>query len=167
MNHAPLKIRRATRQDIPLIRDIAEKTWPEAFSNILSQGQISYMLNRMYHREVLSGEMKNHHLLYFLINDHQGFTSIEIDFDPEQKLAKIHKFYILPEFQRSGLGRKVMEFLAGLAREKEQKGLILNVNKYNSANRFYEKTGFEKWKSEVIDIGGGYMMDDYVLKKTL
>lgn len=167
MEQSPFQIRRATRQDIPLIRDIAEKTWPEAFSNILSQGQISYMLTRMYDQKVLRGEMKNHHLMYFLINDHQGFTSIEIDFDPERKLAKIHKFYILPEFQRSGLGRKVMEFLTRLAREKEQKGLILNVNKYNSANRFYEKTGFIKWKSELIDIGSGYVMDDYILIKNL
>jgi ribosomal protein S18 acetylase RimI-like enzyme len=45
--------------------------------------------------------------------------------------------------------------------------LFLNVNKYNSAIQFYHKIGFEIAKEEVIDIGNGFVMDDYVMEKQL
>jgi hypothetical protein len=43
----------------------------------------------------------------------------------------------------------------------------LNVNKYNSAQDFYKKLGFCIDYEEVIDIGNGYVMDDYVMEKEL
>jgi ribosomal protein S18 acetylase RimI-like enzyme len=43
----------------------------------------------------------------------------------------------------------------------------LNVNKYNSAVSFYEKMGFERIREMVLDIGQGYVMDDYVMQLRL
>ena len=43
----------------------------------------------------------------------------------------------------------------------------LNVNKYNSAVQFYEKLGFFRAKEMVLDIGNGYVMDDYVMQLNL
>ena len=44
----------------------------------------------------------------------------------------------------------------------------LTVNKYNSGTiAAYEKMGFEKVRPAVFDIGGGYIMDDYIMKKSL
>jgi ribosomal protein S18 acetylase RimI-like enzyme len=51
-----------------------------------------------------------------------------------------------------------------IAKTNNQKGIYLNVNKYNSAKFFYEKLGFTNVKEEVIDIGNGYVMDDYVME---
>ena len=48
--------------------------------------------------------------------------------------------------------------------ENNQKAIFLNVNKYNNAIHFYTKLGFTKVKDEVIDIGNGYVMDDYVME---
>ena len=45
--------------------------------------------------------------------------------------------------------------------------LELNVNKYNSAIAFYKKKNFRIIKEELIDIGEGYVMDDYVMRKAL
>ena len=46
--------------------------------------------------------------------------------------------------------------------------LFLNVNKYNEkAIAFYNKNGFEIVKEEVIDIGNGFVMDDYEFEKKL
>ena len=38
----------------------------------------------------------------------------------------------------------------------------LNVNKNNETTGIYEKLGFKRIRSEVIDIGKGFVMDDYV-----
>ena len=45
--------------------------------------------------------------------------------------------------------------------------LSLNVNCHNKAIQFYEKMGFRHVGSEKIDIGQGYVMDDFVMEKSL
>jgi hypothetical protein len=41
--------------------------------------------------------------------------------------------------------------------------LELNVNKYNKAKDFYYSQGFTLRREEVLDIGEGFIMDDFVL----
>ena len=43
--------------------------------------------------------------------------------------------------------------------------LQLQVNRDNKAKYFYEKLGFEVVRTQVFDIGQGYVMDDYVMEK--
>jgi hypothetical protein len=45
--------------------------------------------------------------------------------------------------------------------------IYLNVNKHNSAVEFYLKKGFIKDREMVLDIGNGYVMDDYVMRLML
>ena len=49
-----------------------------------------------------------------------------------------------------------------LGREAGAEVLTLNVNKRNSSVEIYERLGFTRIRSEVNDIGHGYVMDDYV-----
>ena len=52
--------------------------------------------------------------------------------------------------------------------ESKNNALFLNVNKHNqSAIGFYEKHGFFLVKKEVIDIGNGFIMDDFVFELEL
>jgi ribosomal protein S18 acetylase RimI-like enzyme len=71
---------------------------------------------------------------------------------------------VLPETQGTGLGRQFFELVKIKAIEQDQKAIFLNVNKRNYAIHFYTKLGFTKVKDEVIDIGEGYVMDDYVME---
>jgi len=48
---------------------------------------------------------------------------------------------------------------------KGASSLQLNVNRNNNAKVFYEKIGFAVIKEEDIDIGNGYLMNDYVMEK--
>jgi ribosomal protein S18 acetylase RimI-like enzyme len=82
----------------------------------------------------------------------------------EPNKTKIHKIYVLPETQGAGLGRKFFEFVKENAKDKQQKAIFLNVNKYNKALYFYEKLGFSIVKEEVIAIGNNYVMDDFVME---
>jgi ribosomal protein S18 acetylase RimI-like enzyme len=44
--------------------------------------------------------------------------------------------------------------------------LWLQVNKKNAAAiRFYQSAGFEVIREAAFDIGGGFVMDDYVIEK--
>ncbi len=51
----------------------------------------------------------------------------------------------------------------GFAAKKQ----FLNVNKHNSAKKFYESQGYKVYDEGVFDIENGYVMDDYLMEKML
>ena len=109
--------------------------------------------------------MDKGHVFYLAKDEKEnyvGFLSFEINSAPHK--TKIHKIYVLPETQGTGLGRQFFELVKQKAKENNQKAIFLNVNKYNSALHFYTKLGFSIVNDEVIDIGEGYVMDDYVME---
>lgn len=163
---AALTLRRAYEKDIPLIRDMSLKVWPQTYATILTPEQISYMLDMMYSEQSLAKQMKDKH--EFIIvddgNDPVGFASFSQD---EPGVYKLHKIYILPSLQGKGAGKFVIgEIIKAIAR-KGGKALQLNVNRNNKAKDFYEKLGFAVIREEDIDIGKGYFMNDYVMEKKI
>ncbi|MEP0711978.1 GNAT family N-acetyltransferase [Algoriphagus sp.] len=158
----------AKLEDLIHVQSIAQRTWPDTFKNILSPTQIEYMLNWMYSLQMLEEQLKDGYQ-FFLAEENEeklGFSGIEINNEPGK--TKIHKIYILPSAQGKGIGKKLIQLIKEIAIEHNQKSLLLNVNKYNqNAIAFYEYLGFVNIKAEVIDIGNGYVMDDYVFEMGL
>jgi ribosomal protein S18 acetylase RimI-like enzyme len=155
----------ATIEDLKIIQSIAHRTWPDTFGKILSQAQIDYMLHSFYDLPHLQEQNEKGHI--FLLADESGeklgFTGFEMNQEPGK--TKIHKIYILPDAQGKGIGKKLIQAITEIALENEQTNILLNVNKYNEgAIDFYENLGFINIKSEIIDIGNGYVMDDFVFE---
>lgn len=71
-NNNKMKVLEATPKDIPLIQDLAKRSWEMAYSKILSPGQISYMMAEMYSEKEISSQMENPDWRYFLIKDDEG-----------------------------------------------------------------------------------------------
>lgn len=69
--------------------------------------------------------------------------------------------------QDFGIGKILFEKVRDEAQKANQKAIFFNVNKYNNAQYFYKKLDFKIVKEEVIDIGRGYIMDDYVMEVKL
>lgn len=159
----------ATECDIKTIQELAYRIWPPTFKEILSLEQIAYMLDKMYSEDSLSKQMGKFVHRFFLLKEEKkaiGFMSVECGYQSTNK-TKIHKLYILPDKQGLGLGAKLINFAVEYAVLNNNFSLILNVNKYNIAARFYEKMGFEIIKEEKIPIGNDFFMDDFVFEKKL
>jgi hypothetical protein len=45
--------------------------------------------------------------------------------------------------------------------------VYLQVNKQNNAQQFYSKHGFTIREASILEIGGGYIMDDYIMELAL
>jgi ribosomal protein S18 acetylase RimI-like enzyme len=152
-----------------IIRGIASATWPITYGEILTQEQIEYMFEMMYSTNSLQ-EQATKQNLYFLLanveNSPLGFASYESNYNETMK-TKIHKIYILPSAQGKGIGKKLIDYIIDEAKMQQNTAVILNVNKYNKAQHFYTKIGFSIASEEIIDIGKGYVMDDYVMEKLL
>ena len=152
-------------EQLPIVIDLTKKIWPVAYGEILSKAQLDYMIHKFYNETALRELMQKGHVFYLAQDDkdnYVGFVSYEINSEPNK--TKIHKIYVLPEKQGTGLGRLFFELVKEKAIENHQCAIFLNVNKYNNAIHFYTKLGFTKVKDEVIDIGNGYVMDDYVME---
>lgn len=168
-NHEPssgLIVRPASVTDIPVIRDIAYRTWPYAYEALLGKEQVFYMLDKMYSTSALEHQMKNLHYFFLALKAYQpvGFTS----FSPVEKdIYKLQKLYVLPAEQKTGLGKTLLQTVETVSKSMGAKKLQLNVNRKNVAKSFYERNAFKVIGEEDIDIGGGYFMNDYVMEKDL
>lgn len=164
-------ITEATEQALPIIQDIAYRTWPATFGEILSPAQIDYMLNMMYSLDSLTAQIRDKKHVFLLAQESEsqaylGFISYEFDYKDQAK-TKIHKIYLLPASQGKGVGRLLIDKVATLATERANASLSLNVNKYNKAIQFYERMAFSTIDSETIDIGEGFLMEDHIMEKPL
>jgi diamine N-acetyltransferase len=162
-----MTIRPANVSDIPGIQLIAALTWPHAYADILSPRQVEYMLNMMYSYATLENQMlqEGHH---FFVAESEGKMLGFAGCSPyEDRVWKLHKLYVLPFQQKSGLGKSLLQTVEVFATEAGAEALVLNVNRQNNANAFYKHLGFEIDSIGDFDIGAGFFMNDYVMKKKL
>lgn len=148
---------------------IAKEAWPIAYGKILGREQLDYMLEMFYSTESLQEQAnaKQHHFIIARENTVPvGFASYELDCDGTNK-TKIHKIYILSNQQGKGIGKVLLDHITDKSKAENNEALFLNVNKYNPALHFYQKMGFGISREEIIDIGRGYVMDDYVMEKPI
>jgi ribosomal protein S18 acetylase RimI-like enzyme len=68
---------------------------------------------------------------------------------------------------KQGIGKALVECAKQVANTAKLDEIVLNVNRKNPAISFYQKINFEIDREEVIDIGEGFIMDDYIMKYTL
>lgn len=163
-----LLIRTAESDDIVAIQQIAALSWRETFLNILGAAQIEYMLKMMYGTETLQEQFLDPSYRYYLalVEDcAAGFCGVESSKKPD--IAKLHRLYILQHYQGLGIGAALLETAESFAKSAGNQTITLHVNKNNRARIFYEKNGFQITDEGVFDIGGGYVMDDFIMSKTI
>ena len=110
--------------------------------------------------------IKGHHFLLLSEDDkYLGFASYELNY--LSGITKLHKLYVLPETQGKGAGRLLMTKIEEAAASNNNDKVSLNVNRYNPAINFYLKNGYTKAGEEDINIGNGYLMEDFIMEKTV
>ena len=159
-----LTITHASLQDIPLIRELTMKVWPQTYTPILGDIQVAYMLEKFYTPEALATQMTDGSQQFIICYSDTEPVAFAAYSPVVSQSAKLHKIYILPGQQGKGIGKFIINHITTQIRPEGATSLTLNVNRYNtSAMAFYEKSGFKQILEEDIDIGGGYFMNDYVL----
>lgn len=160
-----MNTRPATEADIPLLRDLAQRIWRECYPGIITAEQIEFMLGWMYSEEEIRRQLAAG--IPWEIVEHDGAVIgyLSYQFEPDGRV-KISKLYVLPEQQRKGHGRQMLGHICAQARGLGASGVWLQVNKRNErAIGAYLKAGFHIEKEAVFDIGGGFVMDDYLMAR--
>lgn len=161
-------IKDANPEHIPVIQDIAERTWWPTYSSIVGAEQLRFMLDRIYGREPLEHVMSSGSQQFIILYDEntpQGFAAYGVR--PEDPtVSKLHKIYVLPETHGKGYGRVLIGEVIRRVGTGGIHTLDLNVNRHNKAINFYEHMGFKVLREEDVPIGP-YWMNDYVMRLTI
>ncbi|MDA8084355.1 MAG: GNAT family N-acetyltransferase [Nitrospiraceae bacterium] len=159
--------RKAAADDIPLIQDLARRVWREAYRRMLSWPQIDYMLEMMYSAEVIGREIEDG-IAWELILDRGrpcGFISYHPAGNHRVKLSKI---YIEQDSRGKSIAGEAIMRVVKYAADTGMTSVFLTVNRHNKrAVRAYEKNGFLITDSVVTAIGGGFVMDDYIMTRAV
>ena len=155
----------ATAEDIPMLRSLADCIWRESYAGVVSAEQMAYMIEWMYSEETIRREL-GEGVCWELVRlglEAVGYFSITFRADG---VAKLNKLYLLPKHQGRGLGQQMLARVFDLANDRGASEVRLQVNKANvRAQRAYERSGFVRIEEAVFDIGGGFVMDDYIMAR--
>lgn len=182
-------LKRAQLDDVPVIREIAHKAFPDTFGGILSPEQLEWMLDWMYSERVLTADIGSGHQEFYLgywegvpcgyisitapseeahakeADANASAADLEVVQASDLPIYKLNKIYLSPDFQGLGLGRRLwqeaVEIIKGM--EKGPCRMILQVNRDNDACAFYEHLGMTCIAEEDFVLEHGYEMNDYVM----
>ena len=155
-----------TKPDFKIISELASKIWTEHYTKIIGISQVEYMLNEFQSEVAIDGQSVEGFQYFIAYYDKipVGYLS----FIKKEDSLFLSKIYVLSLKRGKGVGKTMMEFLQQKAVDMHLKSISLTVNKNNTDSiKAYEKMGFANIESIVIDIGGGFVMDDFKMLKTL
>jgi ribosomal protein S18 acetylase RimI-like enzyme len=142
---API-IRPARTEDLPEIRDVLVRTWHATYDEWLGVGKVTEMTGRWHSLEalgrqldeVLSQPERRAFLVAELNGDIIATASGHLAIDEQ---VEVNRIYILPEYQRGGLGRRLLH--KTLAAFPDARRARLEVEPRNAqALAFYRRQGF-------------------------
>jgi ribosomal protein S18 acetylase RimI-like enzyme len=164
-----IRIVGATDDDLAAVAALAQVVWRKHYPGIITPEQIEYMLARGYARAALRRFLSEEGAgldLAHVDGRFAGFAAYHRSESPDE--LKLDKLYIDQQFQSQGVGRRLIEATEAAAHAQRRTTIILNVNKNNAqAIRAYARNGFVVREAVVVDIGAGFVMDDYIMAKRL
>ncbi|TBL78926.1 GNAT family N-acetyltransferase [Paenibacillus thalictri] len=156
-----------TEADVLSLVQLASEIWNEYFTAIISKEQIDYMLAKFQSIEAVTDQTRNQGYEYYFMavnGRNVGYMGVK----QEDGKLFLSKFYIQKEHRGFGYASKAMEFLVQLCEKRKLSAIWLTVNRYNDSTvAVYEKKGFRTVRTQVADIGNGFVMDDYVMEKAI
>lgn len=157
-----------TFEAIQTVAYLAHKIWNQHYVTIIGQQQVDYMLDKFQDEEAIKDQIENGYD-YFII-EHQknpcGYLALVLNNDDMKMM--ISKIYIDSDFRNLNLGSQLIDFSIDEAKKRGSKLIWLTVNKNNRKSiEWYQKRGFTIKENIKIDIGNGFIMDDYLIELLL
>lgn len=164
--------------DFAPVAALARRVWQATYADLIPQAQIDQMLAARYSPDGLGtylshcGQTLERWFDLACLGSEKGGTSGEIAgfcaceiYRGEYKLDKL---YVANEHQRLGIGARLIAAAGERGRALGHDHMILAVNKKNAqAIAAYTKHGFSVREAVCVDIGNGFVMDDFIMQKKL
>ena len=155
--------------DLDRVATLARIVWQDAYRDIITPAQIDFMLEQRYNASRLRDELASADIWWdkaSVDGELTAFASTLVGSTPGE--VKLDKLYVDPARQRLGVGAALIAHVAQRALTQGYATLILAVNKRNArAIAAYTKHGFAVRDAVCVDIGNGFVMDDFIMVRNL
>ncbi len=156
-----------TEKQIKILANTANVVWHEAYKEIIAVSQIDYMIEKFQSFNPLFEAINKNNYLYYLIKDNNNVAGY-IGLHEEDGKMFLSKLYILKEYRGKQVASKTFEFIENSAKQKNLKSVWLTVNRNkHHAKEVFKHREFVVTRTQVTDIGNGFVMDDYVFEKVI
>lgn len=153
-----------TAEQIAETASLASAIWREHYASLLSAEQIEYMLDRFQSEKAISEAIRKEDYLYYIFRNKgkaAGFFAFRSDGDS----LFLSKIYLLKEERGKGFAGIILDFMKERCRKEGKRSIWLTVNRGNASSiAAYRHLGFFVEREQVTPIGGGFVMDDYVMR---
>ena len=147
--------------------NLAKKIWFEHYISIISEGQIEYMVNKFQSKKAIKNQIDTENYQYFIL-EYDGENAGYFAMCVKDEAIFLSKLYIDKAYRCKGLATAAVSFMSRIAKRDSLNKIWLTVNKNNNGSiSAYEKLGFKTERTQVADIGEGYVMDDYIMEKII
>lgn len=166
---ASIVIRPLETRDFPAVADLARRIWLAHYATIITREQIEYMLGDRFTPQNLQAYLARD-TRWMDVMERQDVLAGYCSYarTPLAHELKLEQLYLLPELHGRGLGRRMLVHVEDQARRLGCSSIMLQVNKRNDkAIRTYRRADYQVREEIVVDIGRGFVMDDYVMAKRL
>jgi GNAT superfamily N-acetyltransferase len=155
-------------EEIETLIPLASRIWHAHYPGIITREQIDYMLARGYTREVILDEIEKQNVVWLTIYDDSSMIGFIAVGPYGDGIMKLHKLYLLPEYHGKGIGSRALKEVERIALQHNAGKLVLNVNRFNQkAIDAYQRAGWQIADEVIVDIGSGYVMNDFIMAKHL
>lgn len=160
-----LEVRKVeTDTQVREIADLAKVIWNEHFTPIIGKDQVDYMVEKFQSYPALKEQISEGYEYYQIFSGGEfcGYTGIHPGEDNRLFLSKL---YLKKESRGHHLATGAFSFLKEICRERGYSAIWLTCNKHNDNSLgVYRHFGFEIIDTQEADIGGGFIMDDYIME---
>jgi diamine N-acetyltransferase len=157
----------ASAEELAAIERIANEIWYEYYVPIIGRAQVDYMVPRFQSSAAMLEQIRGGYEYFAMQQDGALVGYLGVQRQPESGRLFISKLYLHKTARGRGTGRAAIEFIEQIARQRGLGLMWLTVNKENPAVQAYRRMGFQIAEAIVIDIGGGFVMDDFRMEKRL
>lgn len=132
------------------------------YDPIIGKKQNDYHLEMFQSVHGILEQLNNGYTYYVVAKDGiwRGFFA----YYPRGDALYLSKFYMREEDRGKGFGKDALQFIIAKAKQARENAIELNVNRFNPTVKIYEHWDFLRTRSEQVDIGCGFIMDDYVYR---
>lgn len=152
-------------EQVAAVAALAREIWTRHYTPLIGSEQVEYMLEKFQSVEAITRQMETDGVEYVWVPD-AGYAAWVPDL--HKKSLFLSKIYVKKDQRGTGLGRALLKLAEARARELGCTELWLTVNRHNTGTiAFYERMGLQKTNELVQEIGGGFVMDDWRMAKSI
>jgi ribosomal protein S18 acetylase RimI-like enzyme len=155
-------IRKWTTNDLPVIQNVLWKTWVEAYSSFLPEPDLKSYFSEHYDLDALTELFKNPLVSGYVAEvDGSVVGFMRTTKDWEENKYFVSSVYILPAFQKKGLGLALMRKAAEEASASRLDRVWVGVMVQNhEARQWYDRMGYVVMRTEPFMMGNSSVEHD-------